>query len=1428
MFLFSWVVSCFRSVRSSSLPASTGVPDTQEVRLSPQDFPSAAERSRHKVQRPHLKQRNARPPAHKAYVASAAVDQFQVPTFDSIFLPTCLAIVLSYFDFGLLLVCAPLVVWLLALLCCRYVRMAYLADCKIAAFVANLVTAGEQLVVDSGCTTPMFNTLKYFLPESLREHRAEVSVANGASVWSTHIGTVVFPVRMIDGSTVVRKFENVLFVPTFVHNLVSVGYLGKLGYDTTFAANGGTVKVTDAHGSVFLSGKRSRDLFMVDVPPPGPQSSNIAQNHTGGLSEADLCHRRFGHCSERYVDVILGKKGGKLSFCDACVQAKMHRRPFRSAKKLNSKRSQRNLRPLDIVATDLCGPMRIKSLGGALYFAVIIDIATRFIFLITLKTKDAFVGAFASWLRRVKNFFGRVPKVLHTDGGGEFHNKQMDELLSAEGIQHTSTAPNSSAQNPVTERTNRTLQESARAAMFQAGAPSRGSSLWGEAMSYVTYLRNRTPHASLDMQAPIDLLPSLGNTTRDHVHIWGCRACVYIDKKEAGHLARRAWYGIFVGVDATKLGYRVYDPETGAVHVSRNVVLDESVYPLRDPDGADTEEKSSSSSSVPVLIMSAPSAAAAAGVSTAPLRVSSSQPSGPSLRRDRQPSGQALRNIAQGDSVHFADAVGSHDDMPDLKSSDDSDSDSCSSMPGLADDSSDDSDSSDEDSTSAPARAPLPASSRAFISNSTKHKFPRRKKKSVSGDPNTHKDVLKCAEPERAEWLASEAKELDAIEAHDVADEVDEKEAVGETVVTARWVYKTKRKIDHSVETRKARLVARGFQQQVGDYGETFAAVVQLKSFRLLVALSVVLSWRITQLDISNAFLNAELDRPVFMAHPDGYPGTPGTVLKLKRPLYGLKNAPRAFWDRLFGVLANLGFKKSQADPCVLYHDTWACLICHHCDDLAVASGCEATRAKVVAALQAEFDVKDMGPLSRYVGIEVEIVGDNVSLHQRAYLESVLERFGMSDCKWAPTPAASDVHLSKQQCPVTDEEKEDCSKLPYREAIGSVWYAANGTRPDLTAPTSAAAQFSANPGPSHWVAVKRILRYVAGSLRRGLTYTKAAAVKIVAYSDSSWADCPDTRRSRTSYVVTVAGGPVMWSSKLQKSIAMSSCEAEFYALCEAVKDIIWLRNILTELSIPFEQPVLYVDNQSAIALSNNPVNHQRSKHIALRWFYVRQAIADNLMSIKYVKSSENLADIGSKATTTGIFKYLINKLMPVFPPTFLRNGLTATIAAVKRIVFEPAAHTACLARHVRSFTTVRPATRYGPVTRLHGPSYAPGDLPPHLACFVPRHALYGSVRSSADLNFWFPLTTHMSPHLCSLVKRCNYCFAFLKWNEYKNTWTNVCVCRASSTDGQTPQCSECLSFAVWRLVVKKNGKRRGYWRISCGCNPVREHAPPVA
>jgi hypothetical protein len=255
----------------------------------------------------------------------------------------------------------------------------------------------------------------------------------------------------------------------------------------------------------------------------------------------------------------------------------------------------------------------------------------------------------------------------------------------------------------------------------------------------------------------------------------------------------------------------------------------------------------------------------------------------------------------------------------------------------------------------------------------------------------------------------------------------------------------------------------------------------------------------------------------------------------------------------------------------------------------------------------------------------------------------------MMDCKAAPTPAAVGAVLTKADAPSTDAEKGEMTSIPYRSAVGGLLYLALGTRPDIAAAVVAVSRFNANPGPTHWTAVKRVLRYLKGTQELGITYSRSETPELVGYADSDWGGDVDTRRSTTGYVFHLSNGPVSWQSKLQKTVALSSCEGEYMAASAATQEAVWCRALLDELPIgagPAKPATtIYGDNQGCIALAKNDVHHQRTKHIAIRHHFVRERVASGDVVLVWVPTGKMVADVLTKATTQAVFELHRSKLL---------------------------------------------------------------------------------------------------------------------------------------------------------------------------------------
>jgi hypothetical protein len=341
----------------------------------------------------------------------------------------------------------------------------------------------------------------------------------------------------------------------------------------------------------------------------------------------------------------------------------------------------------------------------------------------------------------------------------------------------------------------------------------------------------------------------------------------------------------------------------------------------------------------------------------------------------------------------------------------------------------------------------------------------------------------------------------------------------GRNLIDCKWVYKIKHKADGSIDRYKARLVAKGFKQRYGiDYDDTFSPVVKFATIRLVLSLAVSQGWSLHQLDIQNVFLHVVLEEDVYMKQPPGFedPSKPTYHCKLDKALYGLKQAPRAWYSRLSLKLQSLGFVPSKADISLFIYHKGSIIIYFlvYVDDIIMTSSSPQAIEALLFDLSSDFAIKDLGSLSYFLGIEVQPAPDGILLTQAKYSTDILRRAGMLSCKSAPTPMSSSQKLSAHQ-----GEKlgpDDITK--YRSIVGALQYLSH-TRPELPFSINKVCQYLNMPTTVHWSAVKRILRYISGTLHHGLFIRKSSSPVLSVFSDADWVGCSDDRKS-TGLVLT--------------------------------------------------------------------------------------------------------------------------------------------------------------------------------------------------------------------------------------------------------------------------------------------------------------------
>jgi hypothetical protein len=1079
----------------------------------------------------------------------------------------------------------------------------------MSAFSAIEGDSNYRLILDSGATEH-YTPIKEWLIDYKIVKNKTIIIANGTKVPIEGVGDI--PIIIKDKNVLIK---DVYYIPSLKTTLISSKELTNKGWTIIFKDNRASLRNTKY--SINLIAKWDYNAYYLDVIINHDVLEPVIYKVSKSINKLDLIHKRLNHLNKEYLIKTLEYTKGlgldtkdikDLNNCDSCYIGKFT--------KVGSKEPFKPTSNLIYIDIDIAGPFRTKGLKGESYFLTITDRGTRTIWVYPIKFKAEALDILISFYKLIETQFSTKIKAIRLDNAKEFKSNKWALFCTNKGIICEYTSPYSAPQNGISERLNRFLIERLIAISKEKSIPL---TLWPYLVQAIAHIKNRTYNPIIN-KTPYEAL--IGNKPNiAYIKTLGSLAYTLVPKeKKLGKLDNKANKGILVGFESSN-NFLVYIPSLNKVISTKDILIKEELSYKEDYDIKEDynslienietklnsylepnnleynlEESISIKNNTiePIIIEDDSELEGDTIVVDVPTNNNPEDYNSHSKKASKRIRGEPSKN--QGLSIYKLASQAYYTNTIDNNS--------------------------EETSIDSSNKIILPSNIDII-------------------EPKDYREANNSKYKEY--WRKAELKELDSLLNNNTWDLVlKPKDA---KVLNTRWVYKTKPK-DNNVEF-KARFVAKGFEQLYGlDYIDTFAAVIKQLAWRLLFALAVLNGWLIYKIDMISAFTQGDIDTNIYIKQPLGHinPNKPDHVLKLNKALYGLKQSARIWYYTLKDVLINkLGFINLISENSIFINRELSIIISLYVDDLAIIGPNIDTIKSFIKELKKYFKLKDLGLIKDYLGVEIDydLSKGTLKLSQTKYLNKVLDRFNINNKNPKYTPIKANTKLE----PNKGQAKEVEIKW-FQAAIGSLLYLAMATRPDIAYSVILLARFASNPSVEHVSVVNNVFNYLSKTKDIGIIYTKDDNINYISgYCDADYAGDIASAKSTSGYIFYIAKGPITWKSKLQTIIAQSTTEAEYIAINIAAKEAVYIKSLLKELGHYKQNKLpLYTDNNGALLLAKNPIFHERTKHIAVKYHYIRDLINQGIIDLIYISTKEQKADGFTKALDKIKFREFIRML----------------------------------------------------------------------------------------------------------------------------------------------------------------------------------------
>jgi len=927
-------------------------------------------------------------------------------------------------------------------------------------------------------------------------------------------------------------------------------------------------------------------------------------------NKAAVAHCRLGHPGVETLKQIIADDTYEFGqfknceqdidklFCETCVLGKLTKMPFPGTEK------PRATTPYEKLHLDLW-QSNVASKGRAVYALQIRDEFTKMISVKILKNKSDAPAQIKNFIAAVSNQYNSVVKGVQTDGGGELVSNEMKEFYASKGITLQWTPAHTPELNGIAEAGNKTVINMTRTLLLASKLPSH---MWAEAAQTAAYLINRLPTRILGGKSPMEMLtgrkPNLA-----HLRTFGAWAYA-LNKGYKNKLDPRAAKYVLVGYSENQHGYRLAELEgqriTGKIIISRDCVFDETDVAMASASGikptpTTTPDKWTATNTNPDSLSGSTQAQNADTITPSP--IPAAQPA-----KSEQTSPLTTPVPEHQQNAESTPAI----PPPPQENT--------------------------EESPPATTSDPAPPS-RVFRSN----RGVRQPYFATDGNENTLsgsvllvdglKTNLHLSDEEiRADprWVAARKKETDALMQHGTWVEVELEDIPPDTKILSHiWTDIIKAKPDGTA-VHKSRLCVRGDQQTEDTYSEIYSPVVNHAVTKLLFSIAAARNMKLLAMDVSAAYTQADLDRPIYMHSPTER----GKIVLLRRALYGLKQSARLWNTRLDQVLSANNWSRSKIDDCLYFKSDRGVLsiLVIYVDDVILATESQEVLDATKDLMESTFTMSSIKIPDTFLGVQVTLCKEGILLHQTDYVKRVLRHFKFDDAH--PTATPSSITRLHKRTP----DESVTNQAQYRSILGCLQFLAVQTRPDIAAATNAAAAYASDPSSIHLQALKRILRYLRGSSSMGLLFKWNQPLQLRGVTDSDWAGDTDTRRSTSGGLIYLTSAPILWWSTRQPITASSSTEAEYRAAHVCATNISWICQGLDDVGLTPDLPItVYEDNNSTIAIANSNNFTSKLKHIDVSIHLLKDYVAEGWIKFEHRPTNEMEADALTKPLSEELF-----------------------------------------------------------------------------------------------------------------------------------------------------------------------------------------------